>query len=83
MANIEPIRVEIEREEEGRSLASVPVLPGVMAYGATKDEAVRRVNAVTLGANEGGSQSESPGRSGSNRTQAPPVRTRASAPSIR
>ncbi len=28
---IQPIRVEIEREEDGRILASVPDLPGVMA----------------------------------------------------
>lgn len=36
MVNIEPIRVEVEREEDGRILASVPDLPGVMAYGTSK-----------------------------------------------
>ena len=45
---IQPIRVEIEREEDGRILASVPDLPGVMAYGSTEDEAVRRVKAIAL-----------------------------------
>jgi hypothetical protein len=40
MVEIQPIRVELEREEDGRVLASVPDLPGVMAYGASKEEAV-------------------------------------------
>jgi len=31
-----PIRVELEREEDGRILASVPDLPGVMAYGSSE-----------------------------------------------
>jgi predicted RNase H-like HicB family nuclease len=48
MVNIEPIRVEIEREQDGRSLASVPELPGVMAYGDNDNEAVRRVKAIAL-----------------------------------
>lgn len=48
MVEIQPIRVEIEREEDGRMLASVPDLPGVMAYGATADEAVRKVKAIAL-----------------------------------
>jgi len=33
MVSLEPIRVEIDREDDGRILASVPDLPGVMAYG--------------------------------------------------
>ena len=41
-------KVEIEREEDGRLLASVPELPGVMAYGQTKEEAVRKAKAVAL-----------------------------------
>jgi predicted RNase H-like HicB family nuclease len=48
MVMIEPIRVEIEREEDGRILASVPDLPGVMAYGAPEEEAVRKVKAIAL-----------------------------------
>lgn len=48
MVTIEPIRVEVEREEDGRMLASVPDLPGVMAYGDTESEAVRRVKAIAL-----------------------------------
>ncbi len=48
MVTIEPIRVEVEREEDGRILASVPDLPGVMAYGVTEIEAVRKVKAIAL-----------------------------------
>jgi predicted RNase H-like HicB family nuclease len=48
MVTIEPIRVEVEREDDGRILASVPDLPGVMAYGDTEQEAVRKVKAIAL-----------------------------------
>ncbi len=48
MVTIEPIRVETEREEDGRILASVPDLPGVMAYGSTELEAVRKVKTIAL-----------------------------------
>ncbi len=48
MVEIEPIRVEVETEEDGRILASVPDLPGVMAYGTTEVEAVRKVKAIAL-----------------------------------
>lgn len=48
MVTIEPTRVDVEREEDGRILASVPELPGVMAYGATELEAVRKAKAIAL-----------------------------------
>ena len=48
MVTIEPIRVETEREEDGRILASVPDLPGVMAYGNSEIEAIRKVKAIAL-----------------------------------
>jgi predicted RNase H-like HicB family nuclease len=48
MVEIQPIRVEVEREEDGRILASVPDLPGVMAYGSNEEEAVRKVKSVAL-----------------------------------
>ena len=48
MVNIEPIRVEVVREEDGRILASVPELPGVMAYGTVEEEAVRKVKSIAL-----------------------------------
>ena len=36
------------REDDGRILASVPDLPGVMAYGNTDLEAIRKVKAIAL-----------------------------------
>ena len=48
MVEIQPIRVDLDREEDGRILASVPELPGVMAYGATEEEAVRKVKSIAL-----------------------------------
>jgi predicted RNase H-like HicB family nuclease len=41
-------RVEIEREEDGRWLAEVPELPGVLAYGASPSEAQAKVQALAL-----------------------------------
>ena len=40
--------LEHEREEDGRWIAEVPELPGVMAYGATADEAMRRAEVLAL-----------------------------------
>ena len=48
MVEIQPIRVELEREEDGRILASVPDLPGVMAYAASEEGAVRKVKSIAL-----------------------------------
>jgi len=48
MVEIQPIRVEIDREADGRILASVPDLPGVMAYGSTEEEAVRKAKTIAL-----------------------------------
>ena len=48
MVEIQPIRVELEREQDGRILASVPDLPGVMAYGVNTEEAVRKVKSIAL-----------------------------------
>lgn len=42
------IRIEIEREEDGRWLAEVPAFPGVLAYGATPEEARARAAALAL-----------------------------------
>ena len=41
-------RVEIEQEDDGRWLAEVVELPGVLAYGATPDEARAKVQALAL-----------------------------------
>lgn len=40
--------VEVEREEDGRWLAEVTNLPGVLVYGNTREEAVRRAQALSL-----------------------------------
>jgi predicted RNase H-like HicB family nuclease len=36
------LTIEAEMEEDGRSLAEVPQLPGALAYGATRNEAMSR-----------------------------------------
>jgi predicted RNase H-like HicB family nuclease len=41
-------KVEVEQEEDGRWLAEVVELPGVLAYGATPDEARAKVQALAL-----------------------------------
>jgi len=40
--------IEHEREEDGRWLAEVPALPGVLAYGSTADEAIARAQVLAL-----------------------------------
>ena len=42
------LRVEIEREQDERWLADVPDLPGVMAYGKTREEAITNVKVLAL-----------------------------------
>ncbi|MDO8539323.1 MAG: type II toxin-antitoxin system HicB family antitoxin [Opitutaceae bacterium] len=42
------MQVEVEREDDGRWIAEVPAIPGAMAYGASKAEAVARVEALVL-----------------------------------
>jgi predicted RNase H-like HicB family nuclease len=48
MVSVQPIRIEREREQDGRILAAVPELPGVMAYGTDDEEAIRKVKAIAL-----------------------------------
>jgi predicted RNase H-like HicB family nuclease len=42
------MRIEIEQEEDGRWLTEITDLPGVMAYGATREDSVARVKALAL-----------------------------------
>ncbi|MFO8101406.1 MAG: type II toxin-antitoxin system HicB family antitoxin [Dehalococcoidia bacterium] len=42
------MKIEIEREEDGLWIAEVPELPGVMAYGESRDEAVSKVKSLAL-----------------------------------
>ena len=40
--------IEIDREDDGRWIAEVADLPGAMAYGGTRQEAIERVQALSL-----------------------------------
>ena len=41
-------KIELEAETDGRWIAVVVELPGVLAYGATQDEAIAYVQALAL-----------------------------------
>ncbi len=40
--------IEIEQEEDGRWIADIPELPGVMVYGDSREGAIARVKALAL-----------------------------------
>jgi predicted RNase H-like HicB family nuclease len=40
--------VEIEQEEDGRWIAEVPDLPGVIVYGQTREQALAKAEALAL-----------------------------------
>lgn len=40
--------VETERETDGRWIAEISQIPGALAYGVTRDEAIARVEALGL-----------------------------------
>ena len=40
------LTIEIDQEEDGRWIGEVLELPGVLAYGVTKDEAETKVTAL-------------------------------------
>ena len=42
------LTIEIDREDDGRWIAEVPDLPGVLTYGVTRDEVIARVQALAL-----------------------------------
>lgn len=42
------MKIEIEREGDGRYIAEVASIPGAMVYGATAKEAVSKVEALVL-----------------------------------
>lgn len=42
------LSIEIDREEDGRWLTEVPELPGVLAYGQSREEAILRVQVLAL-----------------------------------
>ncbi|MBM4402754.1 MAG: type II toxin-antitoxin system HicB family antitoxin [Candidatus Cloacimonetes bacterium] len=42
------MKIEIEKEEDGRWIAEVPDLPGVMVYGNSRNEAISKAEALAL-----------------------------------
>ena len=40
--------IEFEQEEDGRWLAEIPELPGVLAYGASSEEALAKAQVLAL-----------------------------------
>ncbi len=42
------MNIEMECEEDGRWIAEVPDLPGVMVYGQSREEAISKVKALAL-----------------------------------
>jgi len=42
------LKIESEQEDDGRWIAEVPALPGVLAYGASKPEATAKVKVLAL-----------------------------------
>ena len=42
------LTIELDREADGRWLAEVPTLPGVLCDGQDRDEAVAKVQALAL-----------------------------------
>lgn len=43
-----PFTLEVEQEDDGRWLAEVPEMPGVLTYGQTRQQAIDRARALTL-----------------------------------
>jgi predicted RNase H-like HicB family nuclease len=42
------MRIEIEREEDGRWIAEIPELPGVVVYGESRKQAIAKAEALAL-----------------------------------
>jgi len=42
------MKIEIEKEEDGRWIAEVSELSGVLIYGKTREEAIAKVEALAL-----------------------------------
>jgi predicted RNase H-like HicB family nuclease len=41
-------KIELEREQDGRWIAEIPELAGVLCYGANQEQAVAKVQALAL-----------------------------------
>jgi predicted RNase H-like HicB family nuclease len=42
------LQIELEQESDGRWIAEVPALPGVLTYGVTRTDAVAKIQALAL-----------------------------------
>ena len=42
------LTIEVDQEEDGRYIAEVVDLPGVLGYGQTREEAIARVQVLAL-----------------------------------
>ncbi len=42
------MKIDLEKEDDGRWIAEVSDLPGVLAYGKTREEAIAKVEALAL-----------------------------------
>ena len=42
------MKIDIEKEEDGRWIAEVADLPGVLTYGKTREDAIAKVEALAL-----------------------------------
>ena len=42
------MKVELGRESDGRWIAEVPDIPGVMVYGQSREEAINKVEVLAL-----------------------------------
>lgn len=43
-----PLRIELDREDDGRWIADIEALPGVLVYGATREDAIAKVKVLAL-----------------------------------
>jgi len=48
MVEIRPLRIDVDREQDGRMLAAAPDLPAGMAYGQSQEQATRKRKAIAL-----------------------------------
>ena len=42
------MKIELDREDDGRWIAEVPDLPGVIVYGQSREDALAKVKALAL-----------------------------------
>jgi predicted RNase H-like HicB family nuclease len=42
------VSIELDREVDGRWIAEVPALPGVIVYGSTRSDAIAKAKALAL-----------------------------------